>query len=151
MKDFGDKSLHPIDDANSTNGSPIRVSNQNNSFDQSNSFTSSFSVAMSVMATSTIYMEEQLAKMARVIAKLTKTIKEKDLQIDSFVNKIETQVQNTVESSQGLTLLLGITSPRNAPPMSKSVQVGRQTVEFASVALLSVQQLQDMITNIIIA
>ena len=151
MKDFRDKSLHLIDDANSTNGSPIGVSKQNNSFDQSNSFTSSFSVAISVMATSTIYMEEQLAKMARAITKLTKTIKETYLQINSFMNKVETQVQNTVESSQGLTLLLGITSPRNAPTMSKSVQVGRQTVEFASVALLSVQQLQDMITNIIIA
>ena len=49
MKDFEDKSLYPIDDANSTIGSPIGVSKQDNSSDHSSSFTSSFSVTMQVI------------------------------------------------------------------------------------------------------
>ena len=51
------------------------------------------------MATSTISIEEQLAEMAHAIAKLTKTVEEKDLQIVSLMNKVEAQAQSIVESS----------------------------------------------------
>lgn len=37
--------------------------------------------------------------MARVIAKLTKTIKENDMQIASYMNKVKAQAQNTIELS----------------------------------------------------
>lgn len=37
--------------------------------------------------------------MVRVIAKLTKTIKENDMQIASYMNKVEAQAQNTIELS----------------------------------------------------
>nr|CAN84053.1 hypothetical protein VITISV_015747 [Vitis vinifera] len=49
---------------------------------------------MPVMATDIISVEEQLAEIARVIAKLTKIVKEKDMQIASLINKVEAQVQN---------------------------------------------------------
>ena len=57
-------------------------------------------MAMPVMATDTTFIEEQLVEMARAIAKLTKTVEDKDSQITSLINKVEAQVQNTGESSQ---------------------------------------------------
>ena len=44
---------------------------------------------MSVMTINTTYVEEQLVKMAYVIAKLTKIVKEKIFQIASLMNKVE--------------------------------------------------------------
>ena len=43
------------------------------------------------MATGTISIEEQLAEMTHAIAKLTKIVKEKDLQIAFLMNKVEAQ------------------------------------------------------------
>ena len=52
--------------------------------------------------------------------------------------------------SQGFNHLLNVTFPLNdAPHTYKTIQGERQTIESASVASLSVQQLQDMITNTI--
>ncbi|KAJ9705765.1 hypothetical protein PVL29_003729 [Vitis rotundifolia] len=59
-------------------------------------------------------------------------------------------MQNTGESSQGLNHLPNVASPLDdAPHAYRTVQTERQTAESASVASLSVQQLQDMITNTI--
>ena len=58
------------------------------------------SMTIPVMATDTTFVEEQLIEMARAIAKLTKTVEEKDMQIASLINKVKTQVQKTSESSQ---------------------------------------------------
>ena len=78
--------------------------------------------------------------MARVIAKLTKTVEEKDVQIVSLINKVETQVQNIGESSQGLNHLSIVASPLNdAPHTYRTMQVDRQMAEFALMASLSVQ------------
>lgn len=41
------------------------------------------------MTTSTTFVKKQLVEMTLVIAKLTKTIEEKDLEIVSLVNKVE--------------------------------------------------------------
>lgn len=139
MKDFEDKFLYPINDANSTIGSPIGVSKQDNSSDHSSSFTSYFSVTMQVIGYDTTSMEEQLAKMARAIDKLTKIVEEKYLLIVSLMNKVETQMQNTINSSQGLTHPLRTASPSDAPHASKSMQISRQIIKFASVALLFIQ------------
>ena len=80
--------------------------------------------------------------MARTIAKLTKTVEEKDMQIVSFINKVEAQIQNMGESSQGLNHILNVASPLDdAPHTYRTMQVERQTAESASVASLSVQQL----------
>ena len=56
-------------------------------------------MTMPVMATDTTFNDEQLAEMASAIAKLTKTVEEKDMQIAFLTNKVETQVQNMGESS----------------------------------------------------
>ena len=105
---------------------------------------------ISVMTTDTASVEEQWVEMARAITKLTKTIKKKDMQIASLINKVEVQVQNTGESSQRLNYLPNVASSLNgAPHVSRTMQVGRQTMESTSVASLSIQQLQDMITNTI--
>ena len=73
-------------------------------------------MTMSVMATDTTSVEEQLAEMARTIAKLTKTVDEKDMQIASLINKVETQVQNAGESSHGLNHLPNVASPLDNVP-----------------------------------
>ena len=55
-------------------------------------------MTMSIMSTNTTSVKEQLTEMARAIAKLTKTIEEKDTQTASLINKVEAQVQNMSES-----------------------------------------------------
>ena len=134
----------------SHSGLPTGMPKEENYSNRSDSFTSSFSMTMPVMTTDTTSVEEQLAEMARVIAKLTKTVEEKDMQITFLINKVEAQVQNMGESSQGLNHLPNVASPLDdAPHTYRTMQVERQTTESASVASLFVQQLQDMITNTI--
>ena len=96
-------------------------------------------MTMPVMATGTTSVEEQLAKMACTIAKLTKTVEEKDMQIASLINKVETQVQNAGESSHGLNHPPNVASPLDdAPHTYKTMQDERQTTESTLVASLSV-------------
>ncbi|RVW19841.1 Transposon Ty3-I Gag-Pol polyprotein [Vitis vinifera] len=99
LQDFGDKSPCSVIEANSStgshSGSPTGMSKKENYSNRSNSFTFPFSMTILVMATDTTSIEEQLAEMARVIAKLTKTVEKKDMQITSLINKVEAQVQNT--------------------------------------------------------
>ncbi|KAL6319401.1 hypothetical protein AAG906_014076 [Vitis piasezkii] len=71
------------------------MSKEENYSNHSDSFTSPFSMTMPVMTMGTTSVEEQLAEMARAIAKLTKMVEEKDMQIASLINKVEAQVQNT--------------------------------------------------------
>ena len=71
---------------------------EENYSNRSNSFTSLILMTMSVMETNTTFVKEQLIEMARAIAKLTKTIEEKDTQTASLINKVEAQVQNMSES-----------------------------------------------------
>ena len=116
LQDFGDKSPCSVTEANSStgshSGSPTGMSKNENYSNHSNSFTFPFSMTMLVMATGTTSVEEQLAEMAHVIAKLTKTVEEKDMQIASLINKVEVQVQNMGDSSQGLNHLPNVASPR---------------------------------------
>ena len=58
---------------------------------------SSRTIFMSAMMTETTTIDEKIAEMGRAIAKLTKTVEEKDLQIATLMNKLE--VQNRGESS----------------------------------------------------
>ena len=82
LKDFGDKSPCSITNANSStnshSGSAIKMSNDENYSNCSNSFTS-FSMTMPIMAASTTSVKEQLAEMVGIIAKLTKMVEEKDM------------------------------------------------------------------------
>ena len=145
LRDFGDKFPCSITDANSStsshSGSLTRMSKEENYSNRFDSFSSHFSMTMSVMAIDTTSVKEQLAEMARAITKLTKKIEEKDMQMDSLINKVEAQVQNTGESSQGINHLLNVASPLDdAPHVYRTMQVGRQTTKSALMASLSVQQ-----------
>ena len=103
LQDFGDKSICSVTNANSStnshSGSSTGMSNEENYSNHSDSFTSPFLMTMSIMATDTTSLEEQLTEMARVITKLTKTVEEKDMQIAFLINKVKAQVQNTGDSS----------------------------------------------------
>ena len=65
LKDFGDKSPCFVIDANSNTSShsrsPTRMSNEENYSNCFDSFTSPFSMTMSIMTTNTTFVEEQLA------------------------------------------------------------------------------------------
>ena len=104
LQDFGDKSHYSVTDANSSTGSrsglPTGMSNEENYFNRSNSFTFHFLMIMSVMEIGITFVKEQSTEMAYVVAKLTKTIEKKDMQIVILINKVEAQVQNMGESSQ---------------------------------------------------
>ena len=94
---------------------------------------------MPVITIDTTSVEEQLTKMTCIIPKLTKMVKEKDMQIVFLINKVETQVQNIGESSQGLNHLLNVLSHfDDAPHASRTVQVRGQTIESTLVTSLSV-------------
>ena len=71
---------------------------------------------MPVMATGTTSVDEQLVEMACVIAKLTKMVDEKDMQITSLINKVEAQVQSTGESSHGLNHPSNVAFPLDDAP-----------------------------------
>ncbi|KAL6311102.1 hypothetical protein AAG906_005452 [Vitis piasezkii] len=60
-------------------------------------------------------------------------VEEKNMQIASLINKVEAQVQNMGESSQGLNHLLNVASPLDdAPHAYRTIQVERQMAESAS-------------------
>ncbi|KAM3010796.1 hypothetical protein FF2_029568 [Malus domestica] len=50
---------------------------------------SSYPVAMQVMTTGATSIDEQLVQMSEAIARLTRTVKENDLQIATLVNRLE--------------------------------------------------------------
>ena len=83
IQDFRDKSPYSIIDANSStdshSGLPIGMSKEENYSNHFDSFTFPFSMTMSVISIDTTSVEEQLAKMAHAIAKLTKTLEKKDI------------------------------------------------------------------------
>ncbi|KAL6332726.1 hypothetical protein AAG906_014631 [Vitis piasezkii] len=85
LRDFGDKFPCSVTDANSSTGSHsgslTRMSNEENYSNRFDSFSSHFSMTMSVMAIDTTSVKKQLAEMARAITKLTKTVEEEDYKI----------------------------------------------------------------------
>ncbi|RVX05212.1 Retrovirus-related Pol polyprotein from transposon RE1 [Vitis vinifera] len=109
LQDFGDKSPCSITYANSSTGShsesPTGMSKEENYSNHSDSFTSPFSMTVSVMATGTTSIEEQLEEMARVIAKLTKIVEEKDIQITSLINKVRHKYKIRVSQVMNSTIL----------------------------------------------
>ena len=140
IQDFRDKSPNSITDANSITDSysesPAGMSKEENYSNRFDSFSSHFSMTMSVMAIDTTSVKEQLAEMARAITKLTKTVEEKDMQMDSLINKVEAQVQNTGESSQGINHLPNVASHLDdAPHAYRTIQVERQMAESDSCPL----------------
>ncbi|KAH7857466.1 hypothetical protein Vadar_013066 [Vaccinium darrowii] len=173
-----------VSDADSSTGSHSVSSPSSPKHSESPSHSeSSYSVAMQAMTTGAATVEEQLATMARAIEKLTKTVEEKDLQIASFMNKLEAQnVGDTsqdashppgftpqgviigdqngklIMSNQGVKLKQQVDTNRvsSSNPgggakfnhaTSAALGIG-ESAQPASIASLSVQQLQDMIARI---
>ena len=97
------------------------------------------------MMTNTSTMEEKMAEMEQRVFFLTKALEDKDLQSATLMNKLE--IQDLGESSHGPKFLFGFTSTKD--DKGKENQDTPQQEQFTSVALLSVQQLYDMITNTI--
>ena len=104
---------------------------------------------MPVMMTNTSTMEEKMAEMEQRVTLLTKAFEEKDVKIATLMNKLE--LQDSGESSL---------SPEHPPDFTLKGENARgdkgkggegtsQHGHSTSIASISVQQLQDMITNTI--
>ena len=96
---------------------------------------------VSVMMTNTSTMEEKMVEMEQRVVLLTKALEDKDLQIATLMNKLK--VQDLGESSHGHKFTSAKDDER------REIENTPQQEQSTSVASLSVQQLQDMITNTI--
>ena len=97
------------------------------------------------MITNTSAMEEKMAEMEQRIVLLIKALEDKDLQIANLMNKLE--VQDLGESSHGHKFPSDFTSTKD--DKGREIENTPRREQSTSVASLSVQQLQDMITNTI--
>ncbi|KAK4566254.1 hypothetical protein RGQ29_002479 [Quercus rubra] len=99
--------------------------------------------------TNTSTMEEKMAEMEQRVTLLTKALEEKDVKIATLMNKLE--LQDSGESSLGPEHPLGFTLKGEIARGDKG-KGGEGTFQHGhstSMASISVQQLQDMITNTI--
>ena len=96
---------------------------------------------VSIMMINTSTMEEKMAEMEQKVVLLTKALEDKDLQIATLMNKLE--VQDLGESSRGHKF----TSAKDGE--GREIENTPRQEQSTLVASLSVQQLQDMITNTI--
>ncbi|CAL8083363.1 unnamed protein product [Prunus armeniaca] len=151
-KNSRERSLSPVSDASwstgSYHGSPPDDQQKKIA---SASIGESYSMAMQVMVTGAMSIEEQLTHMSEAVTKLTKMVEEKDAQIASLINKWETHQDK--EPGQDANKK----GPHHEAESSEKV-LGHETksgekshgkIDAASVGSLSVQQLQDMIANTI--
>ncbi|KAI5321576.1 hypothetical protein L3X38_030647 [Prunus dulcis] len=146
------RSLSPVSDADSSTGSYHGSPPD----DQQKKLTSasvgeSYSMAMQVMVTGAMSIEEQLAHMSEAVTKLTKMVEEKDVQIASLINKWETHQDK--EPSQDVhkkeSHHEAESSEKGLGHETESDDKSHGKGNTASVGSLSIQQLQDMITNTI--
>ncbi|KAI5329175.1 hypothetical protein L3X38_028572 [Prunus dulcis] len=151
-KNSRERSLSPISDADSSTGSYHGSPPE----DQQKKLTSasiceSYSMAMQVMVTGAMSIEEQLAHMSEAVTKLTKMVEEKDVQITSLINKWETHQDK--EPSQDVhkkeSHHEAESSEKGLGHETESDDKSHGKGNTASVGSLSIQQLQDMITNTI--
>ncbi|KAI5312984.1 hypothetical protein L3X38_042158 [Prunus dulcis] len=108
-------------------------------------------MTIQVMVKEAMSIEEQLAHMSEAVTKLSKMVEEKDVQIASLISKWETHQDN--EHSQDVHK-----KESHYEVESSGKGVGHETEsghkshgkgDTASVGFLSIQKLQDMITNTI--
>lgn len=113
------------------------------------SFSPSYLEVMPVMMTNTSTMEEKMAEMEQRVILLTKALEEKDVKNFTLMNKPE--VQDSGESSLGPEHPLGFTlkGENTRVDKGKGGEGTSQHGHSTSMASISVQQLQDMITNTI--
>ena len=140
---YGGKSLSSFTRSWSHNFSPIKGNPKDEisrAHFKSLSFPSSWEV-VSVIMTNTSTMEEKIAEMEQRLVFLTKALEDKYLQITTLMNKLE--VQDLGESSHGHKF----TSAKDDE--GRVIENTPRREQSTSVASLSVQQLQDIITNTI--
>ncbi|KAL4625463.1 hypothetical protein ACB092_05G028000 [Castanea dentata] len=113
------------------------------------SFSPSYLEVMPVMMTNTSTMEENMAEMEQRFTLLTKALKDKDVQIATLMNKLE--IQDSGESNLDLEHPPGFTlkGENVRGDKGKGGEDTSQHGHSTSMASISVQQLQDMITNTI--
>ena len=93
------------------------------------------------MMANTSTMEEKMVEMEQRVVLLTKALEDKDLQIATLMNKLE--VQDLGESSHGHKFI------SMKDDEGREIENTPRREQYTLVASLSVQQLQDMITNTI--
>ncbi|KAB2630499.1 hypothetical protein D8674_008018 [Pyrus ussuriensis x Pyrus communis] len=108
---------------------------------------SSGSTTMQVMTTGATSIEEQLAQMNEAIAKLTRTVEEKDLQIAALVNQLDALPDVKVDPIVGLLKKEG--DEEDEPPVEKVEEKPKLDQATTSMGSLSIQQLQEMIASTI--
>ncbi|KAM1728409.1 hypothetical protein ACFX12_018912 [Malus domestica] len=108
---------------------------------------SSDSSAMQVMTIGATSIDEQLAQMNEAIARLTRTVEEKDLQIAALVNRLEAQDGDKPDPEDDP--LKGGAGGDEEPPVMKIDGKPEPDQAAALMGSLSIQQLQEMITNTI--
>ncbi|KAM1553501.1 hypothetical protein EV2_006491 [Malus domestica] len=108
---------------------------------------SSDSSAMQVMTIGATSIDEQLAQMNEAIVRLTRTVEEKDLQIAALVNRLEAQDGDKPDPDDDP--LKGGAGGDEEPPVKKIDGKPEPDQATALMGSLSIQQLQEMITNTI--
>ena len=103
------------------------------------------STTMQVMTTGATSIEEQLAQMNEAIAKLTRTVEEKDLQIAALVNQLDALPDVKVDPNIGL--LKKEDDEEEEPPAEKVEEKPKLDQATAFMGSLSIQQLQEMIAS----
>ncbi|KAM1457443.1 hypothetical protein ACFX2I_034609 [Malus domestica] len=108
---------------------------------------SSGNSAMQVMTTGATSIDEQLAHMNEAIARLTLIVEEKDQQIAALVNQLD--VKPDVKIEQGDDSVKKENDEDEEPPVEKIDVKPEPGQAAAFMGSLSIQQLQEMITNTI--
>ncbi|KAM1873684.1 hypothetical protein ACFX13_007490 [Malus domestica] len=127
--------------------SPMRYSESLTSDDDSSNNSYPVAMPMQVMTTYVTSIEEQLAQISEAIATLIRTMEEKNLQIDTLINRLEAQHDKKVDPK--VDPPKKETDKENEPMVEKAkdkLEMDRATTFMRS---LSIQQLQEMITNTI--
>ncbi|KAM0997666.1 hypothetical protein ACFX2C_007523 [Malus domestica] len=92
-------------------------------------------------------IEEQLGQMNEAITRLTRTMKEKDLQIVALVNQLEAHDDEKLDPK--VNLLKRGASEEEEPPVEKVNVKPEPDLAAALMWSISIQQMQEMITNTI--
>ncbi|KAM2770371.1 hypothetical protein PS2_013028 [Malus domestica] len=100
-----------------------------------------------VMTIGVTSVEEQLAQMNEAIARLTRTVEEKDLQIAALVNRLEAQDGDKPDPENDP--LKRRDDEEDKPQVEKNDAKPELDQTAALMRSLSIQQLQEMITNTI--
>ncbi|KAM1600957.1 hypothetical protein ACFXTN_023335 [Malus domestica] len=108
---------------------------------------SSSGIAMQVMVTGATSIEEQLAQMNEAIAKLTRTVEDKDLQIAALVNQLDAKPDEKVR--QGDNPVKKENNEDEEPPVENIEEKLKPDQAMMLMGSLSIQQLQEMIANTI--